>query len=107
METDLGIQTTEGPKQDKPKIPTPKLIIIKLAKVKEKILKAARKKTKNHWQKNHYKANSRFLCRKFAGHMAVAWYIQNPEKEKMQSRTFHPAGLSFRIREIKDFSDRQ
>jgi len=25
----------------------------------------------------------------------------------MQSRIFHPAGLSFRIREIKDFSDKR
>ena len=29
------------------------------------------------------------------------------KKKKMQSRIFHPAGLSFRIREIKDFSDKQ
>ena len=109
-ETDIQVQEAQRvPNKMNPKRPTPRHFTITLLKVKDKerILKAAREK-----QLVIYKGIPIRLSADFSTETLEArreWHdIFNMMKGKnLQLRILYPARLSFRIGEIKIFSDKQ
>ena len=81
-------------------------------KDKEKTLKTARgkkKKKTSHIKANTHKAINKFLCKKIAGQIGVAQYIQSILKgEKQQPKIIYPENLLIRIiGKMKNLSDKQ
>ena len=112
MEKEIATQVREAqrvPGMKNPRRNTLRHIVIKLAKIKgkEKLLKATREK-----QQITYKGTPIRLTADFAAETLQArreWHdiFKVMKGKNLQSRLLYPAGISFRYRETKSFTDKQ
>ena len=106
-DTDIKIQEAQrAPNKLNPNRPTPRCIIIN-GKIKiKRRLQRQQDKHKALIQGNSHKAISWFFCRNTAGQKRVARYSWSSKKEKFAARILYPARISFKIKEIKNFSNK-
>ena len=107
-DTDINVNEVQRvPNKMNPNRFTPIHSIIKMAKVKERILKAAREK-----QMIIYNGTPIRLLADFSAETLQArreWHdiLKILKGKNLQCRILYPAGLSFRLRVTKNFSDKK
>ena len=90
-----------------PNRPIPRHIIIKLTKVKKRILKAAREKQRVNYKGSPLRLSADFSTETLQARREWQDIFKILQGKNIQPRILYPEKLSFRIKEIKNFSDKQ
>ena len=109
-ETDIKIQEAQrAPNKLNTNRPTPRHITIKMARVKckERILKAAREKQRFNYKGTPTRLSADFSTETLQARRQWQDIFKALKGKNLQPRILYPAIISFKIEEVKNFSNKQ